>query len=163
MIWSRVLTDGAVLSVLGGLMIVGSLRANPRIWLNDFPKDIRAAVPPKTDDEKRQSLVWGIPFLVLLVGVPVLSTLLLKQQAPSAGFAALFANAFGVGFFFNAVDLLLIDWLVLCYLTPPSLVIPGTEGMAGYKDYAHHFRGFITGTIVAAVLAALIAAAISMT
>ena len=111
MFWSRMLTDGALLSVLGGLLIVGSLRANPRIWLNDFPPDIRAAVPPKTPAEKRQSLVWGVPFLLLLVGVPTLSSYLLKRQQPEAGFATLFANAYGVGLIFNAVDLLLIDWM----------------------------------------------------
>lgn len=156
------LTDGAILSALGGLLIVGSLRANPRIWLNDFPPDIRAAVPPKTVAEKRQSLVWGVPFLLLLVGVPAMSSYALKRQQPEAGFVLLFANAFGVGLIFNAVDLLLIDWLMVCYLTPRWLVIPGTEGMAGYKDYGHHFRGFLIGTIAAAVLGAVSASVVLM-
>ena len=163
MFWSRMLTDGAILSALGGLLIAGSLRANPRIWLNDFPPDIRAAVPPKTTAEKRQSLMWGVPFLLVLVGVPVWSSYMLKRQQPEAGFIALFANAFGVGLFFNAFDLLVIDWLVLCRFTPRSLIIPGTEGMAGYKNYGHHFRGFVIGIFVAAFLAALSAAVVSVT
>jgi hypothetical protein len=152
-----------ILSLIASAIIFGSLRANPRLWLNDFPKDIRAAVPPKTADEKRQSLVWGIPFLILLVAIPTLSSIWLERQVPAAGFRGLFLNAFGVVFIFNAVDLLIIDWLVLCYFTPRSLVIPGTEGMAGYKDYGHHFRGFLIGTVGAAVFALLIAAAVYLT
>lgn len=59
------LRDGAILSLLGGFLIYGSLRANPRIWLNDFPKDIRAAVPPKTDDD------YGHHFRGFLIGIVV--------------------------------------------------------------------------------------------
>ena len=70
--WSRILVDGAMLSALAVLLIFASLRANPRIWLNDFPPDIRQAVPPKTEAEKRQSLIWGLPFLAVLLGGPAL-------------------------------------------------------------------------------------------
>ena len=156
--WSRVLTDGAVLSVVASVLIFGSLRANPRIWLQDFPQDIREAVPPKTAAERRQSLVWGIPFLTALLAVPTISTLLFKRQHPSAAtYSALFLNAFGVEFLFNTVDLIIIDWLVLCWMTPRSFVIPGTEGLAGYKNYRHHFRGFVIGTLFSGVLGLLVA------
>src|SRR3954468_24641769 len=161
MVWSRVLGDGAILSLLASLLIFGSLRANPRIWLNDFPADIRRAVPPKTDNEKRQSLWWGIPFLLLLVGAPFVSCLLFELEHPErVTFGTLFLNGFGVVFVFNVVDLLIIDWLVLCAFTPRSFVIPGTEGMAGYKDYGHHFRGFLIGIVVSAVVAVPMAAAV---
>jgi len=161
MVWSRVLVDGAVLSALAVLLIFGSLRANPRIWLNDFPPDIRKAVPPKTDAEKRLSLFWGLPFLAILLGGPLVSNALLEhQRGGSATFGALFLNGFGVALFFNVVDLVIVDWLVLCFLTPRFLVIPGTEGMAGYKDYSHHFRGFVIGIGVSAMLGALTAGVI---
>ena len=161
MVWSRVLVDGAVLSALAVLLIFGSLMANPRIWLNDFPPDIRKAVPPKTDAEKRQSIAWGLPFLAVLLGGPLVSNALLEhERGGSATFGALFLNGFGVALFFNVVDLLIVDWLVLCRFTPRFLVIPGTEGMAGYRDYGHHFRGFIIGIGVSAALGALTAALI---
>jgi len=160
-VWSRVVIDGAMLSAAAMLLIFGSLRANPRIWLNDFPPDIRKAVPPKTDAEKRQSLAWGLPFLAILLGGPLVSTALLERQSGGcATFGALFLNGFGVALFFNVVDLLIVDWLVLCRFTPHFLVIPGTEGNAGYKDYGHHFRGFIIGTAMSALLGTLTAAGI---
>jgi len=164
MSWSRILVDGTVLSALAVLLIFGSLRANPRIWLNDFPPDIRRAVPPKTDAEKRQSLLWGLPFLAVLLGGPLVSNLILNQQrGGSASLVTLFINGFGVALFFNVVDLLIVDWLVLCRFTPRFLVIPGTEGMAGYKDYGHHFRGFVIGVGVSALLGVLTAAVVYLT
>ena len=164
MSWSRVLVDGAVLSAFAVLLIFASLRANPRIWLNDFPPDIRRAVPPKTEAEKRQSLIWGLPFLAVLLGGPLISNVILDhQRGGSASLVALVMNGFGVALFFNVVDLLIVDWLVLCRFTPRFLVIPGTEGMAGYKDYGHHFRGFVIGVGVSALLGVLAAAVVYLT
>jgi hypothetical protein len=161
--WSRIVTDGAILSVVECLLIFASLWANPRIWLNDFPPDIRRAVPPKTAAEKRQSVMWGLPILGAMLAIPAISTVLLERELGNASFSALFLNAFGVGLVFNAVDLLIIDWLVICAWTPRALMLPGTEGMAGYKDYWHHFRGFLIGTALCAVLGALTAAAVYFT
>jgi len=163
MFWSRMLVDGALLSAVACALIFASLRANPRIWLHDFPEDLRNAVPPKTPEEQRQSLYWGIPFLAALFGAPFASTALLERQFPDAGFAALFLNAAGVVFIFNLVDLLLVDWLVLCLWTPRSLVLPGTEGMAGYKNYGHHFRGFLIGTGLSVIVGGIAAAVIRLT
>jgi hypothetical protein len=96
------------------------------------------------------SLAVGVPFLTILVAVPFLSTWTLKATHPqSTTFVHLFFHAFGVVFFFNLFDWLLLDWLVFCTLTPRRVVIPGTEGMAGYKDYGHHFRAFLVGTLLA--------------
>lgn len=162
--WVRILTDGAVFSTLVTLLIVASLRANPRIWLNDFPPDLRDAVPPKTAEEKRQSLYWGLPLLALLFGGPLVSCLLLERQQPElSSFPVLLLQAYGVAFMFNLVDLLLIDWLFICTFTPRWLVIPGTEGMAGYRDYGHHFRGFLIGCVASFVFAVPAAALVYLT
>jgi hypothetical protein len=155
---TKVLTDGAILSVLASLLILISMRINPRIWLREYPQDIQNKVPPKTLTERRLSLIVGIPFLILLFAVPFLSSWSLKQSQPEhMTFLVLFLNAFGVAFVFNLVDWLLLDWLLFCALTPAFAVIPGTEGSAGYQDYFHHFRGFLIGTVVSAVAGLLIA------
>jgi hypothetical protein len=46
---------------------------------------------------------------------------------------------------FNAVDLLILDWLVFATLRPRIVVLPGTEGAQGYGDYGFHFRAFLKG------------------
>ena len=155
---SKILLDGALLSILSSILIIVILWINPRLFLQDYPDEIQAVVPPKTDLEKRQSLIGGIPFLLLLFAVPFISTLILKRQSVEMiSFFSLFLNAFGVVFLFNLVDLLVLDWLLFCYITPGFLVIPGTEGMQEYKDYGYHFRAFLIGTVLSIVAGLVIA------
>ncbi len=144
--FGKIITDGCLLSLIASLLLIVSMWINPRMFLQDYPKEIQSAVPPKTASEKHSSLLVGIPFLLLLILVPFFSTLALKQQGGS--FGALLINAFGVAFIFNLVDWLLLDWLMFCTITPRFVVIPGTEGMASYKQYGFHFRGFLVGTLL---------------
>jgi uncharacterized membrane protein len=154
----KTILDGLILSIAASLLLVAALRFNPRLFLQDYPKEIQARVPPKTEKERQQSLVVGIPYVILIILVPLLSTLALKRQmGDESSFPALFLNTFGVVFLFNLVDLLLLDWLMFCSLTPAFLVIPGTEGMAAYKDYGYHFRAFLIGTLLSLVGGLIIA------
>ncbi len=160
---SRTILDGLILSVLASIFIVVTMRFKPRIWLQDYPDDIQALVPPKTEEEKRLSLVLGIPFLILLFAVPFISTLALKSRHQGdVSFFLLAANAFGVAFVFNVIDWLVLDWLMFCTITPSFVVIPGTEGAAWYKDYWFHFRGFLIGTVFSAVVGLVIGAIVSL-
>ena len=159
----RFLGDGLVLSIIASLFIWITLRLNPRIWLQDYPKDIQARVPPKTAKEKRLSLILGIPFLILLAAAPFISTLILKYRGDGdTSFLLLWANAFGVAFTFNVIDWLVLDWLMFCTISPRFIVIPGTEGMAGYKDYFFHFRGFLVGSVLSVVAGLAIASVVSL-
>jgi len=156
--FSKLIVDGLTLSILSTILIGVSLRISPRLWLQDYPKDIQARVPPKTQKEKQQSTLIGFPFLFLLVDVPFFSTLALKQaNNGNISFVLLLINAFGVFWTFNLVDLLLLDWLIGCTFTPKFAIIPGTEGAAGYKDYVFHFRGFLTGTVLSVIVGLIVA------
>ena len=101
-----ILVYGVPLSLVLSALLLTMIRANPRLMLQDYPKDIQAAVPPKTSAEKHQTRFWGIILLLLV--------------------------------------------LIFCTFTPAFAVLPGTEGMAGYKNYAMHFRGFLIGTLFSA-------------
>ena len=159
---SRTLLHGALLSLAGSLYVFAILRFNPRLFLQDYPVAIQDLVPPKTERERRLSTFLGIPFLLLLVVVPFVSTLALKSEGTAdASFLHLFLNAFGVVFIFNLVDLLLLDWLVFCSITPRFMVIPGTEGSEAYKDYLFHLRASVTGTVLSAVAGLAIAAIVT--
>ncbi len=78
----NIIHDGLILTACASLFITITLWANPRIWLHDYPKDIQAMVPPKSEREKRLSLWLGIPFLVLLFAFPFFSTLEFKEYNP---------------------------------------------------------------------------------
>ncbi|MBY0490212.1 MAG: hypothetical protein K2R93_10270 [Gemmatimonadaceae bacterium] len=153
----RILFDGLALSLVGSVIILSSLAANPRYWLQDYPKAIQDAVPKKTPAEKRAARLWGIPFMLTLMGGMVISGILLKRGMPDARFLTVYADTLGVALLFNTWDLLVLDWLIFCTITPSFLVIPGTAGMPGYKDYKHHVIAFITGAISSVVIAAIIA------
>jgi len=145
------LIHGLALSVIASLYIIITFISNPRIWLQDYPQPIQDLLPPKDDDEKRLSLLLGIPFLLLLFGVPLVSTILLRNHNPGFSYLSLAFNAFGVAFTFNIVDWLILDWLVFCTITPGFMVLPGSEGAAAYKDYWFHFRGFLIGTVLSII------------
>ena len=46
------------------------------------------------------------------------------------------------------VDLLILDWLIFCTITPSFAVYPGTEGFAGYKDYGFHLKAHARGILL---------------
>jgi hypothetical protein len=153
---SKILIDGAIVSAIASLYLLAVLYQNPRLFLQDYPEDIQRAVPPKTNNEKRLSIVLGTPFLLLLLLGPFISTLNLKiQSGGELSFLVAFSQAFGVVSIFNLVDWLILDWLFFCIITPRFMIIPDTEGMAGYKDYSFHFRAFLVGTVLS-IIAGLI-------
>ena len=72
------------------------------------------------------------------------------------------AFVWGVTMFFNLFDLLIIDWLIVCLITPKFVIIPGTEGNKGYKDYQFHFIGFLKGIIITFTMSLVISGLISV-
>jgi hypothetical protein len=154
----KILVDGGILSVVAALWLTLVMLVSPRIMLQDYPPAIKASVPGKSEREIQLSYILGIPFILILLGGPLLSTLAIKDQTNLWGF---WLNAAGVAFVFNVFDWLVLDWLVFCTLTPPIMVIPGTKGMAAYKDYRFHFIGFLKGTVFSVVSGLLIAGLVS--
>jgi hypothetical protein len=56
----------------------------------------------------------------------------------------------------NLIDLLLLDWLLLMTFKPRFMILPGTEGMAGYNDYGFHFRKFLNGIVFTFLLSLIV-------
>jgi len=138
----RIERDGALLSLVASTYLLVLLRFNPRIFLRHYPNEVRQIVPPKSEKERRMSILFG-----LLIGVPLTSALIWRTSTlGSHSFWALFAYAFGVLFIFNLVDLLILDWLIVCWIEPRWVILPGTEHMVIPKQYLHHFKGFLVGT-----------------
>ena len=159
---NRILIHGGILSLIGGLLILGSLKVNPRLWLQDFPDDIQQAVAPRTRWEKKLAALWGVPYLLVSLAVPTISCYLMRRTDPSVSYGALYVNAFGIATLFNLFDLLVIDWLVICAITPDFVVVPGTRGAAGYNNYGHHLRGFFVGMMASVVICAGIAGLVKL-
>ena len=154
----RILLHGVVLSVPASLVVMAAVYFNPRFARQDLPKDIQDATPPLSKKEKLQALAFAIPFFALVVLVPFFSGFTLEAPAGSqVPFLVLFLHIFGVIFVFSLFDLLILDCLIYCTITPKFVIIPGTEGFAGYKDYGHQFRAHMRGTVLQVVFALLLA------
>lgn len=154
----RMLLHGAALSALASLILLGAVAFNPRLARTDLPRDIRESVPPLTRREKFQALLFFLPFVALIVTIPLLSALGLQAEGSGdPSYWALFIHILGMLSVFFVVDLVVLDWLVYCTITPRCLVIPGTEGMAGYKDYLHHLRAHARGVVWMVILALALA------
>ncbi len=143
-------------------MILGGLFVNPEIWVNDYPPDIKEKYGPMSARVKRQATLIAIPFFIVMLGGLVWSNL--KQKRQNGGvlsFKAAFVNAYALIISGWLFDLTILDWLVFVRWTPSIVVLPGTEGMAGYDDYGFHLRAHLKAlpmlTIFALVIAALTA------
>jgi hypothetical protein len=140
--FDKIILDGTLIAIAFLALLIAASIYNFRLFLNkgDIPPDIFAAVAPKTDREKRVSLLVSIPILLLVFGLPLYSTYTFAWQNPGVDYSTLFAHLFLVSLIPNLADLLILDWLIINTITPSFFVHEGTEGFAGYKDYGFHLR-----------------------
>ncbi len=150
---------GAVLSAVLTILIVVSLMINKEMWLQDYPPDVKAKWGPMSEKAKRQRLAFAIPFFGLMIGAMVYAVIRLEALlATPPSFLAIFVSIVIVFGLFNLVDAVIIDWLILVVLWPGLGVLPGTEGMAGYKDTRLWTINLLKGFILAPIAGALVAA-----
>jgi hypothetical protein len=139
---------GALLSVLTSLILLLAVLFNPRFARNDLPKEIQNKVPPLTMREKLQALFFFIPVITLTIGIPLAFGLALKSEhGGGVSYLALTSHILAVLLIANGFELVVVDWLVYCTITPKRLVIPGTEGMTGYRDYLHQLKSHARGAV----------------
>jgi|GEM_PF-349071 len=160
----RVLVDGTILSVLLSILIYGCLYIDPLMWVGDYPPDIQAAVGA-VDVPLGRTVIAGLFFVGVIVGVVLRSNAKLRRQNDGKlSFLTAFINSALVFLFFATWDLLILDWLVFVTIQPDFVVIPGTEGLAGYKDYWFHFEVSFLGWTqwISILVGGLILAGLSM-
>lgn len=155
----RIATDGGLLSVLLGSIVMGSLAYHAEIWHDDYPPDLQEKAGPMSKRAKRERLVVAVPFLALLLGGPVFSNRRLRQQnGGKLSLPAAAANAYAIWSVFNLFDLLVLDYAILMGLKPRFAILPGTQGTEkSYQDYKFHFIGFLKGQSYGLVLSLIIA------
>lgn len=150
---------GAIYTLTLSLSFLLLARINPEIFLNDYPPDIKARFGPMSPKARQQRNILGIPVFVFMLGFPFLAIFQLAQNGPLT-FGQIFLGLLIIYTSFNFFDLLVLDWLIFCTFPIKLFILPGTEGMPGYKDYAFHFWGSVKGqiglTLVSLILAGLL-------
>jgi len=163
LLWKRVLRDGLLLNVLITVLVYGSIWVNPLVHVGDYPPDIKAAVGD-VDVPAVQGVVEALLCLALVIAIGLWSNAKLRQELGGRlSFWWAFANSALIMLFFAVWDLLVLDWLVFVTIQPSFIVIPGTEGLAGYRDYFFHFKVSFLGWVqwVSILAGGLVLAAIS--
>ncbi len=149
---------GGLLSLALGTLMAGSLFLSPDVWINDYPPDIRERYGPISEQGRRFRPAVASAFFSAVALCLLLALLELDRTGGGLRFLPAFVCAFTLLMVFNLFDLLVVDWLVFVALQPRLVVLPGTEGMPGYRDYAFHLRGFLIGTALIAAFSLLVAA-----
>ena len=117
----------------------------PEMRVGDYPPDIREKYGPMRPRSARLRPFVAVAFFFAVLAVPLLALLTLFSTVGRLSFLTALLSTFMILFVFNAFDLLVLDWFLFCTLRPRFIVLPGTEGMAGYRNYRFHFVGFLKG------------------
>lgn len=157
---SQILIDGLLLSVSVSVVILASLYFNARLWLHDYPPEIRARVEPMTALEKRQRMVVVVAFVA--IGFVVCFNSINRLHAENNGtpsLLAVFLHVYGLFFIFNLFDAVILDFVLLTLMKPKFVIIPGTEDV--HEQFLHSYRfqiiNFIKGVFICAVVSGIIA------
>lgn len=127
-------------------------KINVEMLLNDYPPDIRTRFGPMSTETRRQANLASLPLLVALTAVVVVALGQLRQMLGELTLVDTFIVTATIFQIWNLVDLVVLDWFVLMTLRPRFMILPGTEGMAGYQDYGFHFRKFLNGILFTLIL-----------
>ena len=147
---------GLIWSVMWSIYVFMILKFYPFSMLHDYPKDIQAAatVEKPTRAQEQAAKRFGAVGGLIIFGVLLLFGLF-RFHSEQASFWQVLKYIFIIAMTWNVVDLLIMDWLIVCTITPKWIIIKGTEGCKGYKDYFFHFKGFLLGCVYTTIMALL--------
>ncbi len=148
----NVIIYNAVVLIVLFLMLI----KNPRYMMQDYPKEILKGIPQKTKKEKHEAMIFGVPFIIIIILFP-LAVGIYGKFILDYGLIENWLRILVIMFSFNVVDLLIVDWLIFCLITPKFIVLPGTEGHAGYKNYMFHLYAFFKGTVMISIVSIIFA------
>jgi hypothetical protein len=136
------------------MLLIG--RINAEILLNDYPPDIRAKFGPMSAETRKQANKATLPLLATLSLVIILGLAQLRSTSGPLTFFNTFLVTTLMLQAWNLIDLVVLDWFILMTLRPRFMILPGTEGLAGYGDYRFHFHKFLNGIVLTFVLGAVV-------
>ena len=151
-VWGTVF--GMVFSI--AMLIIG--RINAEMILNDYPPDIRAKYGAMSEATRKQANKVTLPLLATLGLILALGLGQLREISGALTFVETLIVSTVIFQMWNLLDLVLLDWLLLMTLKPKFMILPGTEGMAGYSDYGFHFRKFLNGIVFTFILSGIVIA-----
>lgn len=155
---TRALWEGIIWSILWILYVYMLLKFFPWEMVHEYPDDIKKACTMATPTSKQvkkgkfASAIYSLFLFAVLIFFGFRA-----YQNMDYNYLQLFIYLWVIAFVWNLLDLLIVDWLIVCIITPRWVVLEGTQGCKGYKNYGFHFKGFLIGCVYTTIMAALFA------
>lgn len=150
--------SGLVLCLVLTLIMALSSRVAVDMWLDNYPADVRKKYGPMGQRGRRLRPYVAAGFILAMLAVPLVGLFVFAPASADLTFGRALVFGFLALLTFNVYDLLVLDFLVFSTWQPRWIVLPGTEGMAGYRDYGFHVSGFFRGLAFSLVGGLVIAA-----
>ena len=150
--------EGLAWSALWIIYVYVIVKRYPWDMLHDYPEDVQQAstLPEPTPEQQKRSKLFGAIGGIVILGA-LIAFGLIQFCGTDTSFLSLLLFIFIIAMMWNTVDLLIMDWLIICLITPKWLVIQGTEGCKGYHDYMFYFKGFLIGCVYSAIMSLIFA------
>lgn len=147
-----IVIDGLLFSLGLGISMLIALYLNPRVMLQDYPESIKSKVPPQTAAEKRQQLVLGLVWLVI-IAISLIHFIgqFRAESSNPLSFPVLFLNIYLLFMVFNVFDLVVLDLLILTVWRPKALYIQGMENFNFENPVRFHTIAFVKGVGIIAI------------
>ncbi|MDF0531012.1 hypothetical protein P0W64_18170 [Tsukamurella sp. 8F] len=145
------LTVALPLLLIPTVALVACAKWGSTALASGLPDDVQALLPEFTRSEKRRGTVFGTVFLLALLVTTFLAAYTWIGGGRASGLLQAFGMAFATFFTFCLIDLVVIDWGLVCWWRPSWVVIRGTEDAAGWGDYMFHVRAQLSPQGLAAM------------
>lgn len=148
-----------ILFIIFTLMVVPAVLKNPLSMVHDYPLDIyqkAIELGLVKESQNRKSKKFLVKRVIAITVIGMLFGFVVYRFNGADNFLK------GAGFTYllwtvaNWYDCFVIDWIWFCH--SKRVIIPGTEGMRGYKDYLFHVKGSLKGMLLG-IPASLVAGA----
>lgn len=136
--WAHVLTWGSAAVLLSGATLVTVMFIAPYAFLKDYPGDIRERAPKPSRAQQRAGRWGSAGFLLVLIGTIGGTVYGWGAVRPGVGYPELALMALALNVMFALLDVIVVDWLIICTVRPGRLIYPGTEDCTGWSDYRFH-------------------------
>ncbi len=151
-----IIMNSLIYSLLLSIILLGSLRVNPRMWLHPYPKEVRDKVEDKTQNEKKQFLVSGILFMIMMIGYPIISAIYMVNYYDIDLYLMITLYIFILFLSFDLVDTFIIDYVLFCLFTVDFIMVNGTE-KKDYKDFKYHLKSGTKGLGMSIIFSLILA------
>ena len=121
--WAHALGWGSVTAAGCALLLIAVLFAAPYAFLHDSPSDIRARAATPSAAQRRVGAAGSLVFLLSLLGGIAGVVWSWGAAQPGSAVLDLALMALLVGVLFAVLDLLFVDWLVICTLRPRAILM----------------------------------------